>query len=172
MADSEQTIPTADRPWIPGYGIPETAEGMLSWSWAQERLDAALNYWVGTTRPDGRPHAAPVWGVWLDNCFYFEGSPLTRRGRNLGSNPAVTVHLENAEEVVILEGTATEITAVDPALAAQLVAAYAHKYKSTKDYEADPKNWEGGGLYAIPPDTVIAWAAFPTTATRWHFRRP
>ncbi len=106
---------------------------------------------MGTTRPDGRPHAASVWGVWRDQTLYFEGSPHTRRGRNLATNPAVTVHLENAEEVVILEGTTTDLTAVDPVPAAQLVAAYARKYKATKDYEADPKNWEGGGLYAVPP---------------------
>ncbi|MEI6136703.1 MAG: pyridoxamine 5'-phosphate oxidase family protein [Chloroflexota bacterium] len=34
---------------------------------ALARLRTAMNYWIATTRPDGRPHAAPVWGVWLDD---------------------------------------------------------------------------------------------------------
>ncbi len=29
------------------------------------------NYWICTTRPDGRPHSIPVWGFWLDGGLYF-----------------------------------------------------------------------------------------------------
>ncbi len=72
-----------------GYGVPETDEGLLDWSWAVTRLESALNYWFATTRPDGRPHAMPAWAVWLDAALYFEGSPMTRRARNLAANPAV-----------------------------------------------------------------------------------
>jgi nitroimidazol reductase NimA-like FMN-containing flavoprotein (pyridoxamine 5'-phosphate oxidase superfamily) len=85
-----------------GYGVPETDEGLLPWSWATRRLEAALNYWLGTTRPDGRPHAMPAWAVWLDDALYLEGSPATRRARNLAKNPEMVVHLESGDEVVIL----------------------------------------------------------------------
>jgi len=54
------------RPHIPGYGIPTHTEGLLPWSFALERLEKARNYWVATTRPDGRPHTVPVWGVLVD----------------------------------------------------------------------------------------------------------
>ena len=33
------------------YGVPESAEGMLPWSWAEERLVPAHNYWVVTAGP-------------------------------------------------------------------------------------------------------------------------
>ena len=59
--------PESSRPVMPaGYGVPESDEGLLPWSWAVERLESARNYWFGTTRPDGRPHAMPAWAVWLD----------------------------------------------------------------------------------------------------------
>lgn len=101
--------PQASRPSMPdGYGVPDTDEGLLDWSWAVTRLESALNYWFSTTRPDHRPHAMPAWAVWLDGTLYFEGSPLTRRARNLAENPAAVVHLESSDEVVILEGEAPE----------------------------------------------------------------
>jgi len=82
--------PQRSRPEMPaGYGVPESDEGMLDWSWAVDRLELALNYWFGTTCPDGRPHVMPGWAVWLDDELYFEGSPRTRRARNLASNAAV-----------------------------------------------------------------------------------
>src|SRR4029078_12148614 len=87
-----------------GYGVPETEEGLLPWSWATARLEAPLNYWFATPRPDARRPAMPAWAVWLDDSLYFEGSPATRRARNLAENPQVSVHLESADEVVIVEG--------------------------------------------------------------------
>jgi hypothetical protein len=51
-------VDVADRPQLPpGYGISTGEPGMLPWSWAQERLVAARNYWVCTTRSGDRPHA-------------------------------------------------------------------------------------------------------------------
>src|SRR3712207_9206562 len=101
--------PRRDRPVLPkDYGVPETEEGMLPWSWALERLENARNYWFSTTRPDGRPHAMPAWAAWVDGVLYFEGSPMTRRARNIAANPALSVHLESGDEVVIREGAAHE----------------------------------------------------------------
>ena len=121
--------PRAGRPTMPeGYGVPDTDEGVLDWSWAVERLEPALNYWFATTRPDGRPHAMPAWAVWLDGTLYFEGSPLTRRARNIAENPAVVVHLESGDDVVILEGEAREVGKPERALAERLSAAFTAKY--------------------------------------------
>ncbi|HEU4760074.1 MAG TPA: pyridoxamine 5'-phosphate oxidase family protein, partial [Dehalococcoidia bacterium] len=63
--------PMVSRPHMPGYGISEDDEGLLPWAWAEERLAKSHNYWVATARPDGRPHAMPVWAVWLDDRLYF-----------------------------------------------------------------------------------------------------
>ncbi|MGH9861994.1 MAG: hypothetical protein ACRD35_01075 [Candidatus Acidiferrales bacterium] len=49
------TGPRASRPRFPrGYGIPKTAKGLLPWSFVDERMTRVGNYWVCTTRPDGR----------------------------------------------------------------------------------------------------------------------
>ncbi len=158
--------PERSRPALPeGYGVPASEKGMLPWSWATERLAGAHLYWVGTTRPDGRPHAVPIWGAWVDGAFYFEGSPETRRGRNLTANPAVAVHIERGDDVVIVEGVAEEVVGPDPTLAARIAGAFAAKY----GYRPDAASWNSGGLYAVRPRVAFAWSEFPKTTTRWRF---
>ena len=63
--------PLASRPHMPGYGLPETRsrKGLLPWKWAAERLSKGRNYFLATTRPDGRPHVVPC-------CFVLSGSVL------------------------------------------------------------------------------------------------
>ncbi len=162
----KQAEPKPSRPYIPEYGIPESEEGLLPWRHVGERMENARNYWISTTSPHGQPHATPVWGVWLDETFYFDGSPRTRRGRNLAANPAVAVHLESGADVVIIKGQ-VQIQKPDPALAARLAAAYAAKY--APHYEPGPNTWDNEGIYVVRPRVVFAWANFPKDATRWLF---
>jgi nitroimidazol reductase NimA-like FMN-containing flavoprotein (pyridoxamine 5'-phosphate oxidase superfamily) len=163
--------PQASRPSMPdGYGVPDTDEGLLDWSWAVTRLESALNYWFSTTRPDHSPHAMPAWAVWLDGTLYFEGSPLTRRARNLAENPAAVVHLESGDEVVILEGEAHEVGTPDRELAERLSASFTAKYAATKyEYRPPPEQWDHGGLWAMRPKTAFGWSDFPADTTRWRF---
>ncbi|MGH8875521.1 MAG: pyridoxamine 5'-phosphate oxidase family protein [Acidimicrobiia bacterium] len=160
-------MPEAGRPHIPDYGIPESEAGMLAWSWAHGLLEEAPTYWVASTRPDGRPHVTPIWGAWVEERFWFEGGPHTRRARNLAANPATVVHVERGDDVVIVEGTAQ---VVEPAgdLVEALVEGYA-KYRTSHDYEVDPTNWRDGGLWAVSPVVAFGWTRFPTDATRWRF---
>ena len=160
--------PIASRPEVPGYGIPESDEGLLPWSAVVERLQTALNYWIATVDPKGRPHATPVWGVWLEGVLYFDGSPQTRRGRNLATNPAVVVHLESGDQVIILQGEAYELRAAPLDLRQKLAAAYTAKYVG-KGYVAEPDNWKSGGLYSVNLRQAFAWTHFPQDATRWRF---
>jgi nitroimidazol reductase NimA-like FMN-containing flavoprotein (pyridoxamine 5'-phosphate oxidase superfamily) len=162
--------PRRDRPVLPtGYGVPESEEGMLPWGWAVERLEQARNYWFSTTRPDGRPHAMPAWAVWLDGTLYFEGSPETRRARNLAANPALVVHLESGDEVVVLEGEARPASPPPRALAERLAAAFTAKYAASHDYRPEPEQWDEGGLWALRPKVAFGWDTFPTALTRWRF---
>jgi len=149
-----------------GYGIPESTSGTLPWSFVDEQMLTARNYWVVTVRPDGRPHAMPVWGAWLHGKLYIEGSPATRRHRNITTNPNVVVHLEDGSQVVIIEGVAYEAGKPEPSLGAELSKAYTAKYKSL-GYAPGPDNWDNGGLYVIQPQKVFAWTKFPTDTTRW-----
>lgn len=153
--------PKRSRPHIPGYGIPTEEEGMLPWSFVLERIATPRNYWVSTTRPNGRPHATPVWAVLVDEILYFGGGPDTRRSRNLDANPAVVVHLESGDEVVIIEGATTKLTEAnaDPALLTRIDDAYEAKYHMR----------HGTPVWAVQPQVVFAWTTYPTTVTRWQF---
>lgn len=163
--------PRPSRPQMPrDYGVPEDAASMVPWTWAAERLERARNYWFSTTRPDGRPHAMPAWAVWLDGALYFEGSPQTRRARNLAQNPALAVHLESGDEVVILEGEAHPAGKPHRPLAERLAAAFTAKYAETHDYRPEPTQWDEGGLWVMRPRVAFGWSTFPGTVTRWHFQ--
>jgi hypothetical protein len=162
--------PARDRPDLPAdYGVPRDDATLLPWAWAVERLEQARNYWFSTTRPDGRPHAMPAWAVWLDGALYFDGSPETRRARNLARNPALNVHLESGDEVVVLEGEAHPAGRPERAFAERLAAAFAAKYGASHDYHPDPGQWDGGGLWVMRPRVAFGWSQFPTTMTRWRF---
>lgn len=149
------------RPHVPGYGIPETIEGVLPWSFALERLERAQNYWIATTRPDGRPHAVPVWGVLVEGTVYFGGGPETVWSRNLARDPRVVVHLESGDEVVIIEGTAVRHTEenTDAALLTKIDDAYEPKY----DMRHGTPVWE------LVPHVAFAWSRYPDDTTRFAF---
>lgn len=159
------TEPTADRPHVPGYGIPESTEGTLPWAWAVERLDRALVYWLATASSDAAPHMIPIWGAWVDGRWYVEGGP-TRWQRNLRANPQMAIHVEVGDEVVIVEGTARELVAPAAPLANQILAGYA-KYKP--GYEASASHWTEGGLWELRPVKAFAWSTFPDDMTRFTF---
>lgn len=164
------SVPDRSRPSIPdGYGLPSTAEGLLSWESVEQRLRASRHYWLSTVRPDGTPHSAPRWGVWLDGRFYYDGAPTTRHVRNLDHNPACTLTLESGTEVVIVEGVSAA-TSADPAgLGARLATAF-EKYHP--DYQPGPDSWlgeQGGGLRVIQPKRALAWFSFPQDCTRFTF---
>ncbi len=150
------------RPYAPGYGIPPNPQGMLPWSFVEERMIAARNYWVATVLPTGGPHLTPVWGLWVEGVFYFGSGAQTRKARNLAANPNVAVHPES-DDVVIIEGVAETLTDPDPRLAERVFASSRAKYgMGSHDIE---------GSYAVRPRVVFAWSAssFPNTATRWVF---
>lgn len=158
-------VPQATRPDMAMYGISAEPEGMLSWDWVDTQLEQSRNYWISSTRPDGRPHATPVWGIWIDGMLVFGGHPQGRRSRNLAANPAVSIHLESGDEVVILEGRVEE--SEDMALLTRVAAAYAAKYPPFTPEPSDPNAiW-----YVLKPQVVFAWLEvdYPKTATRWRF---
>ena len=157
---SPDVCPTPSRPYAPGYGIPSSPRGMLPWSFVEERMSAARNYRVATVLLAGRPHLAPVWGLWVEGIFYFGSEAQTRKARNLVANPNVAVHPES-EDVVIVEGVAETLADPDPQLAERVFAASTAKYgMGSHDIK---------GSYAVRPRVVFAWTAsgFPNTATRW-----
>ena len=62
--------------------LDQTGSAALPWSRARDLLATQtptqnLTFFVGTVRPDGRPHAAGVGAVWVDDALYFKSGPGT-----------------------------------------------------------------------------------------------
>jgi hypothetical protein len=156
--------PRASRPKMPGYGIvpADEGDGLLPWSWARERLAAARNYFLATTRPGGGPHVMVVWGLWIDDTFQFSTGKTSRKAKNLAADPRCVVCPDDAEEAVVVEGAAADLTG-DAALA-RFFAAYEAKYAMDVSTMGEP-------LYVVTPRVVFGQIekTFPKSATRWQF---
>lgn len=157
--------PIISRPKIPAeYGVPKNNKGLLPWSHVTERMTQAMHYWICTVGTDCRPHITPVDGLWLEDKLYFGGSTKTRRNRDLTANPAVSVHLDSSEDVVILHGD-TYLQKPDHELASQL----AHASKEKYGYAPNPEEYQKTGVHVFHALTVFAWKQFPKDVTRWQF---
>jgi PPOX class probable F420-dependent enzyme len=157
--------PSIDRPIMPaGYGIAKTKPKGAKWSPVLEQIAASKNYWICTTRDDGRPHAMPVWGVVVDDAFMFSTDPTSVKGRNLIARPAVVMHLESGDDVVVIEGTVER--APDSAVLTRFADAYKEKY----EFRPDPDD-PNGITFVVRPKVVLAWTEkdFPNSAVRWAF---
>src|SRR5271166_3890351 len=155
--------PVASRPVMPGYGVSKSTKGMLDWSWAHERLSKSHNYVIVTVRPDGRPHAMGMHGLWFEDAFYFGTGETTRKAKNLADNPHCILVNDRLAELVIVEGTTEQIgfDALPPALS----AASKKKY----GWPIDPGI--GNVIFKVTPRVVFALPEkqFATAPTRWKF---
>jgi Pyridoxamine 5'-phosphate oxidase len=160
--------PTAAPPVL--YGAPAPPGELLPWSWAERRLVTARHYWIATTRPNGRPHARPVWGVWLPDGFWFSTGSLARH--NLAANPQITLHLESGSQVVIVDGVAAAVTGAGTLQA--FLTAYNQKYDwgatATDEGVIDSAGAAVTPAYQVQPRVVFGWEADLRAPTRWSFR--
>ena len=168
FSEQGQHAGKASRPDMPkGYGLldADDGSGLIPWAWVDEQAHKSRNYWIGTTRPDGRPHAMPVWGVWMNRMLYFGTDRLSRKARNIVANPEIVVHLESGDEAVVIEGVAEEVT--DSSTLKLIDDASEAKY----NFRPDANN-VGNLTYVLRPRVVFAWKEtdFPGGATRWRFR--
>lgn len=158
--------PKITRPKFPkGYVDKPTA--FLTWDWVAERLAESKHYWLCSVRPNGRPHVIPRWGVFVDNKFYYDGSPETRHARNLEKNPHVTLNLENGSQAIFLEGISKSAGKPSAELGKRLSEAY-KKYTDV-GYAPEPNSWDEGGLYVFTPRQCIAWSNFTEDPTKFVF---
>ena len=157
-------LPRAEQLDLPReYGKPNR---LLDWDGVVARLTAAHHYWLATVRPDGRPHAVPLDGLWLDSRWYFGGSPETVTHRNLLTNPRATLHLEDARSAVIVEGRC-EVQTPSSKGARRLADASKAKYGYAPPVEAYLS-----GVWTLLPARVLAWTELHVDATRFLFHDP
>src|SRR5215475_5644391 len=79
----------------------------------RQRMQTERNIWMATTRPDGRPHVAPLWFIWHEDRAYVMTGGV--KLANVRHNGVAALNTEDGESVVIVEGT-TQIIAKDNTL--------------------------------------------------------
>lgn len=137
---------------------PEGEAALLDWAFVGNVMANDRAYWVATVDEDGAPQSRPATGVWIDDTFHVGGGPDDRWVRNLHANSSVTVHRQDAEKVVIIEGDAAGLDEdADSDRLERIDDAYEEKYGTRP----------GTPMFAIDPDRVLAWTEYPTDATRW-----
>jgi Pyridoxamine 5'-phosphate oxidase len=134
------------------------------------------SFFLGTVRPDGRPHAAGVGAAWHDGDLYFQSGPNTRKARNVAANPACTMSGILPGIDLVFEGEAQRVVDA-PTLEA--VASFYREGGWPVEVEGDtftapysapsagPPPWH---LFRLATHTVFGVAtAEPYGATRWRF---
>jgi general stress protein 26 len=84
--------------------------GFIPWNKVDTWLRGFRSIWVGTTRPNGRPHSVPVWYLWDGEHIYFTSGKSTQKARNLAKQSEIVVHAGDGDDAIILEGTAVIVT--------------------------------------------------------------
>ncbi len=152
----------------------------LPWSRPHDLLAAGVFFgrpaFLGTVRPDGRPHSAGIGAIWMGGDIYFTSGPLTRKARNLVANPACTLSAKLETLDIVFEGEAARVT--DGETLERVAAlcretgwpvqvengAFTGPYNAPS---AGPAPWD---LYCFTFHTAIGNATTePHGATRWRF---
>lgn len=144
------------------------------WESVEAVLREAELYWLSTVRADGRPHVAPLIGLWDDESFAFCTGDAEQKRRNIAANPGVAVttgaNLWAEGTDVVVEGTAERVT--DTASLRRLADAYLAKYG--EDWRFEPRD-EGFGsgeswavVFRVQPSNVIAFAKHPHAQTTYR----
>jgi Pyridoxamine 5'-phosphate oxidase len=159
---------------MPGYGVPAEPEGMLPWSFAEERLSSSHDYWLATVWPDGRPHVMPVWGAWFHDRLWFSTDQISRKARNLRADARCVVTTANPLEPVVLDGMAelvtdrSEVVLFTDVLRVKYAAEWLEEVYTVDFFDT---NLGGGGTYRVAPTSVFALkeSEFTSSPTRWTF---
>jgi nitroimidazol reductase NimA-like FMN-containing flavoprotein (pyridoxamine 5'-phosphate oxidase superfamily) len=147
-------MPRRVRPKFPEkWHVPNDPKKWITWRRANNRLAKEKVYWISTASREGRPHAAPVWGIWKTNRFYFETDPNSAKGRNLSNNPSLVVHVQDGNDTVILEGSARREKRAERLN--QLRRDYVGKYRYTPDWSNEVEQI----VFRVEPRIVHAWKA-------------
>ncbi len=132
---------------------------------ALHRLAASMNYWICTTRPDGRPHTAPVWGVWLDGALYF--GTRGQKSRNLETLPYAIAHIDSSDDVAMVAGP---VTSVDDREGIHRIQVAQHeKYGAAVTGEPGPFRY-----YRLEPEEGWAWldSTIVNVGSHWRAGEP
>ena len=158
--------------------------GTVTLEW--DRVEAAIaafkagpgrSWFLGTVRPDGRPHAAAFGPVWYEGAIFFTTNPRAQKTRNVLADPRCTVSAGLPDWDFVFEGEAVRET--DPAVLAAVTARYRENGWPAEvdgDVVTAPFSAPSAGtgpwhLYRVTVHAVVATAMKePNGVTKWWFR--
>ena len=144
--------------------------GFIPFRTAEIWLEAGRAIWLATTNVDGTPHVAPVWYLWdsARKCVYFATGEKAVKVKNIAQQPAVVFSLGNADDTLILKGSAVSIT--DEAERAEFETAFGDKYVDPHSGARANLGYMGGLLYRVDAKHIMMWEyGIVATRTDWHF---
>ncbi len=146
------------------YGLNELGENHRSLTDVFGEIATARTWWVATTRPNGSPHAVPVWGVVVDDHMLFCSDAKSRKSAHLRANPKVVVHLESGDDVTIVEAATRVVEA------SELPVGFVEVYNAKYDHAPDPTA-AAFMTHEVLPTKIFSWleSDFAATAVRWRF---
>jgi PPOX class probable F420-dependent enzyme len=143
--------------------------GFIPWHTVDNPLRAFRSIWVSTTRPDGRPHAVPVWYWWTGKEIYFATHCDSQKAKNLAHQPWVVIHAGDGDDVIILQGAAEVVT--DQAEKERVNAAYMEKYVDPYSGTRATLQAETDVIYRVAIQHVMTWEyGAMGTRTDWYFK--
>lgn len=159
------------------YGVPADAAGALPWTWAEQRLVENRNFWLVSASASGRPHALPVWGVWMveSERFWFSCSPRARKARNIAENPACVVAVDDTIECISVEGRARLVEPADEAPAVEaMIRTYLEKYWPDPTVHVEMEEFiRRHAMFEVTPERAFGIIErdeeFAQRATRWSW---
>ena len=142
--------------------------GFIPWNKIDHWLRAFRSIWISTTRPDGRPHAVPVWYTWDGRHLYFISARHLQKSKNLARQPWIVVHAGDGDDVIILEGPVRIITEQDEL--ERVEADYRAKYVDPGSGAQATIFEPDADLYRVDVKRIMAWE-YGTVAHRtdWVF---
>ena len=117
--------------------------------------------WFSSTRPDSRPHMAPIWHVVHDGRIFVVTQRKSVRAANIRTNPAVSLALADTSNALIIEGSAHPAPNRRSELQPHFLAKYDWDIATDPDYD---------DIIEVIPRKVIAWGAHGEG--RWRLEAP
>ena len=169
---------------VESTNLGHAEDTMLAWSRVRDVLTAPsppdhpggyFPSYLGTVRPDGRPHVTPLIGVWVDDAIHVTTGAHERKALNIAANPHCVVTtgtnaLHGGLDVVV-EGDAVRLT--DDASLGRVAEAYVAKYGEEWRFTVEDGVFvhEAGEalVFRIAPETAFGFGKDPYSQTRWRF---
>jgi hypothetical protein len=143
--------------------------GCIPWRRVDAVLWAQRAIWIATTRPDGRPHAVPVWFVWQGGSLYFITQHDMQKAKNLARQPWVVAHTGDGDDAIILQGPSEIVTGL--AVVERIDRLYGDKDVEPRTGERDSVRHDGVDLYWLRVVQVMAWT-YGSLDTPTHRQAP